>query len=141
MRCLVYGPQEVPQCPNLDKILWAKVSEGGKMRNDERCKWRQIQKLLDEIRRNRRPTRPGIGSIEVTYELREMDKLTPAERKVVLLQIEGYSYLNIAKKLEITENTVKTHMSRIFRKLGVNNSKEVIRKVLPFEKIPPKDSQ
>ena len=111
------------------------------MRNDERCKWRQIQKLLDEIRRNRRPTRPGIGSIEVTYELREMDKLTPAERKVVLLQIEGYSYLNIAKKLEITENTVKTHMSRIFRKLGVNNSKEVIRKVLPFEKIPPKDSQ
>jgi len=133
----------VPECPNLDKILWAKVSEGEKMRNDEKRKWRQIQKLLDEICRNRppTPTRPGVGSIEVTYELREMDKLAPKEREVVLYLIEGYSYLNIAKKLEVTENTIKTHMSRIFRKLDVSNSKEVIRKVLPFEKIPPKDSQ
>src|SRR3974390_820880 len=123
----VHWAQEVPQCPNLDKTDGQ--DEGvRKMRGDKKRKWRQIQKLLKEVLPDR-PRRPAVGSIEVTFKLREMDKLTQAQQEVVRLLIDGYSSLNIATMRNVKESTVKTLINRIFRRLGVNSRTEMIRKV------------
>jgi len=47
------------------------------------------------------------------------DPLTPREREVLRLVVEGYANKQIARRLAITEKTVKTHVSSILQKLGV----------------------
>jgi two-component system, NarL family, response regulator LiaR len=45
--------------------------------------------------------------------------LTPREREVLRLVVEGFANKQIARRLLITEKTVKTHVSSILQKLGV----------------------
>lgn len=58
----------------------------------------------------RRAADPGSAAIEV---------LTRREREVLQLVVEGFANKQIARRLRITEKTVKTHVSSILQKLGV----------------------
>ena len=51
--------------------------------------------------------------------------LTPGERQVVELALDGLSNPRIAQKLFLSTNTVKTHLLRAYRKLGVNSRREL----------------
>lgn len=50
-----------------------------------------------------------------------LDNLTPGERKIIGCLVEGDTNKQIAHKLQITERTVKAHLTSIFRKTGVND--------------------
>ncbi|MEA3373642.1 MAG: response regulator transcription factor [Campylobacterota bacterium] len=50
-----------------------------------------------------------------------LDRLTERERETALLVKDGKSNKEIATALDITERTVKQHMSNIFEKLGVSD--------------------
>lgn len=50
-----------------------------------------------------------------------MRELTPREFELMGLVRQGYSNKQIATKLEISEQTVKNHLSNIFLKLNVYN--------------------
>ena len=52
--------------------------------------------------------------------------LSKREVEVLFLLTGGYSIQGIADKLVISTNTVKTHTSHIYRKMGVNSRQEVI---------------
>jgi NarL family two-component system response regulator LiaR len=47
------------------------------------------------------------------------EPLTPREREVLRLVVEGFANKQIARRLVISEKTVKTHVSSILQKLGV----------------------
>ncbi|MDD3056798.1 MAG: helix-turn-helix transcriptional regulator [Sphaerochaeta sp.] len=47
--------------------------------------------------------------------------ISDREREIITLLVEGLSNQEIAKKLFISPNTVKTHIKNIYAKLGVNN--------------------
>ena len=47
--------------------------------------------------------------------------LTPRETELMPLILQGYINEDIAKKLNVTENTVKKHIYNIFNKVGVDN--------------------
>lgn len=47
--------------------------------------------------------------------------LSPAERKVALLASDGFSVSNMAAHLAVGETTVRTHLRRLYRKLGVRS--------------------
>ena len=49
------------------------------------------------------------------------EELTPAERKILQKIVKGQSNKEIAYNLEISENTVKTHVKNIFDKLDVSD--------------------
>jgi DNA-binding NarL/FixJ family response regulator len=51
-------------------------------------------------------------------------ELTGREREVLVLASEGLSNSQIADTLFVTEQTVKFHLSNIYRKLGVHNRTE-----------------
>lgn len=51
----------------------------------------------------------------------EKIKLTKAEKGVVSLICDGFRNKEIAKKLEISEKTVKSHCNRIYKKVGVTD--------------------
>jgi DNA-binding NarL/FixJ family response regulator len=52
--------------------------------------------------------------------------LTPRQLEVLKLISRGYSNEEIAEHLEVRPNTVKFHISEIFRRLGVRNRIEAI---------------
>jgi len=56
----------------------------------------------------------------------DKEVLTKREKEVVTLVGKGYKNKEIAKKLYISEPTVKTHLHRIFQKLEVSNRPQLI---------------
>ena len=51
----------------------------------------------------------------------EMDGLTPRERDVLLLMVEGQSNKEIGQALAISEDTAKKHVQAVISKLGVSD--------------------
>jgi DNA-binding CsgD family transcriptional regulator len=47
--------------------------------------------------------------------------LSPAERRILELVADGLTNGQIARQLWVTETTIKFHLSRVYRKLGVAN--------------------
>jgi DNA-binding CsgD family transcriptional regulator len=57
-------------------------------------------------------------------------ELTPREREVLLLMGAGATNTAIASRLVISENTVKSHVKHILRKLGAGNRAEAVARYL-----------
>jgi DNA-binding NarL/FixJ family response regulator len=53
--------------------------------------------------------------------------LTSREREILQLVAEGYSNAKLAKMLWVTEQTIKFHLSNVYRKLNVANRTEAAR--------------
>lgn len=51
---------------------------------------------------------------------RDPNALTPAERRVALEVAKGYTDREIAEALGISHQTVRNHLGRVYRKLGVH---------------------
>lgn len=57
------------------------------------------------------------------------EALTPRERDIVRLTLEGYPTIAIAGKLGLAVGTVKNHRTRIFRKLDITTERELFLSV------------
>jgi len=57
----------------------------------------------------------------------ELDQLTARERDVLRLIARGYTYKEIARRLEISVKTVETHVSAVLRKLQLSTRHELTR--------------
>lgn len=55
--------------------------------------------------------------------------LTEREAQVADLLIEGYTRGEIAKKLQLSPWTIKTHTSSVYKKVDVHSNKELLRKL------------
>ena len=58
------------------------------------------------------------------------DDFSDREREIILLCRQGLLCKEIADKLHISINTVNTHKKRIFQKLGINNTVEMVQYAL-----------
>jgi len=54
--------------------------------------------------------------------------LTPREHEILGLIAAGLSNREIGEKLFVSENTVKTHSSRVFQKLGVGRRTQAVQR-------------
>jgi DNA-binding NarL/FixJ family response regulator len=54
-------------------------------------------------------------------------EFTERERDVIVLSSKGLLYKEIADKMGVSINTVKTHKKNIFLKLGINNNMEMVQ--------------
>jgi DNA-binding CsgD family transcriptional regulator len=97
-------------------------------------------------RRSRRPAEPVVVVKEVPApagapfvadgsKLVELG-ITPREHEILRLIAAGLSNREIGDKAFISENTVKTHSSRLFDKLGVNRRVQAVQRARELGLIP-----
>jgi DNA-binding CsgD family transcriptional regulator len=79
--------------------------------------------------------------IPVYHDIKQLDKilpeenkLTPREREILHRVIQGRSNKEIAHALNITESTVKVHLSGCFRKFGVHSRVELLNSLYGVDK-------
>jgi DNA-binding NarL/FixJ family response regulator len=72
---------------------------------------------------------PGIGPPSAATEA--VDRLTPREREVLALVGRGQSNAEIAERLVLSPLTAKTHVARLFSKLGARDRAQLV--VLAYE--------
>ena len=75
------------------------------------------RRLISEFARHRPRTAASIP---------QLGELTPRETEVLRLLAEGLSNPEIAARLVVTEETVKTHVSRVLRKLGLRDRTQAV---------------
>jgi DNA-binding NarL/FixJ family response regulator len=76
------------------------------------------RRLISEFAR----LRPSAGAATVPA----LATLTPRETEVLRLVAEGLSNQQVAGRLVVTEETVKTHVSRVLRKLGLRDRTQAV---------------
>ncbi len=101
----------------LKKVL---TSENGLANNEDACD------LSDHVIKNEAS---GYGKqIDITDEDKQklVASLTLREHDLYLLLLEGFTLKESAKQLSVKYSTVNTHMTGIYKKLGVNSRAELI---------------
>ncbi len=77
-----------------------------------------VADVMREVRSVAPP--PGAGAVI------EHLGLTAREMQVITLIVAGYTNRDLARKLKISQNTVKHHLTNVFDKLGVSNRLELV---------------
>ena len=98
------------------------VRQTEQMQNDIHEFLSQIDDIKKTINKNERDTKDFLINKLAKYEL------TERETEVLFLIGEGYKNAEIAEKMFVSINTVKTHTKNIFLKLDVRNRIGAIRK-------------
>lgn len=89
--------------------------------------------LTDLFVRSRDASIARNAGLRAARELRPRERLSPREREVYELIIQGRTNQEIARALFISESTTKVHVRHIFEKLGVHSRAEAARSPLPEE--------
>jgi DNA-binding NarL/FixJ family response regulator len=71
----------------------------------------------------------------------EIEPLTGREREVLELLVTGATNSEIARRLVVTENTVKYHLKNILQKLHLHNRSQVVAYALSHGFVPPADQE
>jgi DNA-binding NarL/FixJ family response regulator len=67
----------------------------------------------------------GLRKLEVELKRRRVFGLTPREQEIVRMVVGGLTNKEIAEQLAIGENTVKSHLTHIFNKVGASSRIEL----------------
>jgi DNA-binding CsgD family transcriptional regulator len=70
---------------------------------------------------------PAQGPFIVSTERKEQIGITDRELEILQLIAEGLSNKEIAERLYVSENTVKTHASRVFDKLNAKRRTQAVQ--------------
>ena len=65
------------------------------------------------------------------------DDLTPMERRVGMLALDGLKVRQIADHLSVSPRTVESHLQKVYQKLHVSSQVELMKAGLPVERSAP----
>ena len=88
---------------------------------------RRVQSVLRELRDLGKPGRRAARAVQGS------DSLTPREREVATLAIEGLTARQIAERLFIGERTVETHLANVYAKVGVTSKVALARRAAEID--------
>ena len=73
---------------------------------------------------------------ESAARAKHIEKISRKEQEIIILVSQGFKNREIAEKLHISEQTVKAHISHIFRKVKVTNRSQLVPLAMKF-RLPP----
>ena len=73
--------------------------------------------------------------INLSYNLKDISQYGLSEREIEVLKLlgQGLSNQEIADRLFVSLNTIKTHLSNIYNKLGVTRRTQALQKALELK--------
>ena len=89
------------------------------LKGDELLSAIKVAEERDRVRLQRAAERKAASKL--------IDKLTPREKEVMELVVQGHLNKNIAALIGTTEKTVKAHRGRVMHKIGVRSVAELVR--------------
>jgi len=90
--------------------------------------------MIDGIRWNAIDIKPLMSSVIMPEEtFFKEHKFSPREKEVLLLMLQGYKIKDIAKRLFITESTVKGHIGAIYAEIGASNREEFFKIIQEYQ--------
>lgn len=116
-------------------VLFARFASIRKKQNITLIKANLLKDQLLEIAQNKTEQPEEKKTEQITQLAQEMGsigempqvKITRREREVMKLCCEGLLAKEIAEQLNISQRTVETHKTNLFKKLGINNTMELVR--------------
>lgn len=99
----------------------------------------KIIEAIDEVNRGGAPMTPEVASKVLnllsskqaeTNSSNQDYKLSAREKEVLKLLVEGKAYKMISAELNITYDTVRAHIKKIYEKLHVNSMTEAVAKAI-----------
>ncbi|OGA50339.1 MAG: hypothetical protein A3G24_17235 [Betaproteobacteria bacterium RIFCSPLOWO2_12_FULL_62_13] len=81
-----------------------------------------LPRLVTELRRYADAQRPALEK----QEAERLSSLTPREKEIVRLIAGGATNKQVASALDISERTVKGHLSNVFQKLGISDRLKLV---------------
>lgn len=120
-----------------DKNIFNALCAGACSYISKRTSLAKIQEALFVVHRGGSYMSPSIARNIARHFMpkakQEHEPLTARQKQIVEGLVEGLSYKMIADKLDISIDTVRFHIKRIYRALEVNSKAEIIRKSLDGE--------
>jgi DNA-binding NarL/FixJ family response regulator len=96
----------------------------------------ELARGIRAVVQGRAALEPGVAARLLARMSGGADELSARELEVLRLLVAGASNRGIAARLQLSENTVKTHVSRIFDKLGVQSRAEAVAVALQRGLVP-----
>ena len=90
------------------------------------------RKVVDAFRKQTPPAAPAVSA--AVLEGGENGELAPREREVLDLLAQGFSYKEIADKLNVSFATVHTYVLRIYKKLHVRSKNAAVARWLGYQR-------
>jgi DNA-binding CsgD family transcriptional regulator len=87
---------------------------------------KNITSLHGTVENSAPPSFAGTPGIAEEEKRERVSQLTPREYELYLLLLEGFTLRESAKQLSIKYSTANTHMTGIYKKLGVRSRAELI---------------
>jgi len=90
------------------------------------------RKVVDAFRSQAPLPRPAVNATTPVFS--ESDELAPREKEVLDLLAQGFSYKEIADKLNVGFATVHTYVLRIYKKLHVRSKNAAVARWLGYQR-------
>jgi DNA-binding NarL/FixJ family response regulator len=133
-----------PQCPSTQFLMCTSFEDTESVFNALKAgatgyltKTTQPAKLMDaitEVYQGGSPmsshiARKIVASFQQTEKNTELEKLSTREQEILLLLSKGLRYKEIAEKIFVSTETVRTHIRNIYQKLQVNSRTDALNKI------------
>jgi Response regulator containing a CheY-like receiver domain and an HTH DNA-binding domain len=89
----------------------------------------EIPSIIRLLHKNETPFKLLINEFSRLKKEEQLQDLSSPEKEIFRLIEQGYTQAEIAQKLYKTQNTIKTQIKSILKKLKVKNTKEAVEKV------------
>jgi two-component system invasion response regulator UvrY len=101
----------------------------------------ELVRAVRDVARGRRYLASGIAQhlalAGIGGDVSPFDELSPRELEVALLLVQGMRQEEIARRLSLSAKTVNTHKSRLFEKLGIQDTINLARMVRQYGLVDP----
>lgn len=89
----------------------------------------EIPNIIRFLHKNETPFKVLINEFSRLKKEEQLQDLSSPEKEIYTLVEQGYTQVEIGKKLYKSQNTVKTQIKSILKKLDVRNTKEAVKKI------------
>ena len=91
--------------------------------------YNELPNIIRLLHKNETPYKLLINEFSRLNKEEQLQDLSSPEKEIFNLIEQGYTQAEIAQKLYKTQNTIKTQIKSILKKLNVKNTKEAVEKI------------